>query len=55
MGILSVLELGRGKLLFPVINDISPLGVDSVVILPHHDCWLCLKLNLMLSIWIFGG
>lgn len=38
VGILRVLELGRCKLLLAVVDNVSPLGVDSVVVVAHHGC-----------------
>lgn len=38
VGVLRVLELGRCKLLLAVVDNVSPLGVDSVVVVAHHGC-----------------
>lgn len=36
MRIVEVLVLGSSKLLLAIVDDISPLGVDSVKVLPQH-------------------
>lgn len=36
MWILGILVLRRGKLLFAVVDDIAPLGIDAVVVVSQH-------------------
>jgi hypothetical protein len=37
MGIVEVLVYRCSELLLAVVYDVSPLGVDSVKVLPQHD------------------
>lgn len=36
-GIIGFLVLRRSKLLLPMVDDISPLWVNAIVLLPQHD------------------
>lgn len=34
--VLGVFELRRSKLLLPVVDDIAPLGINPIIVLPQH-------------------